>query len=165
MRVVKKFISFRNSINIVEQIKFFIDPKKHGNKNVVSHLFHPLQVGTNNCTTRYRTLSGGIGNSPSPTHSSDYVDDDDDDDDLTTNTAVHNGLTNSSIVGSAANGASCGAAGATSANIMMTNNLKSKRNNLSSHLHKASSTISYQKATVHYVSGKSLYFMGFTGGN
>jgi len=112
----------------------------------------PLQVGTNNCTTRYRTLSGGIGNSPSPTHSSDYVDDDDDEDDLTTNTAVLNGLTNSSIVGNSTSNGSCGTAGSTSSNVMMTNNLKSKRNNLSSHLHKTSSTISYQKATVHYVS-------------
>ncbi|CAG9807628.1 unnamed protein product [Chironomus riparius] len=110
-----------------------------------------VSVGTNHCTTRYRTLSGGIGNSPSPTHSSDYVDDDDDDeDDLTTNTAVLNGLTNSSIVGNSTSNGSCGTAGSTSTNVMMTNNLKSKRNNLSSHLHKTSSTISYQKATVHY---------------
>jgi hypothetical protein len=92
-------------------------------------------------------LSGGIGNSPSPTHSSDYVDDDDDDDDdLTTNTAVHNGLTNTSV-GNSASGSSSNMMGATSTNVM---NLKSKRggNNLS-HLHKPS-TISYQKAVVHY---------------
>lgn len=31
-----------------------------------------MQVGTNNCSNRYRTLSGGIGESPSPTPSSDY---------------------------------------------------------------------------------------------
>lgn len=81
------------------------------------------------------------------------MDDDDEDDDLTTNTAVHNGLTNSSMaIGNLANGGSCGSVGAASTNVMMTNNLKSKRNNLSSHLHKAGSTISYQKATVHYVS-------------
>lgn len=37
-----------------------------------------LQIGTNNCTARYRTLSGGIGESPSlsPSPSSDYDDDD-----------------------------------------------------------------------------------------
>lgn len=36
-----------------------------------------LQIGTNNCTARYRTLSGGIGESPSlsPSPSSDYDDD------------------------------------------------------------------------------------------
>lgn len=35
------------------------------------------QIGTNNCTARYRTLSGGIGESPSlsPSPSSDYDDD------------------------------------------------------------------------------------------
>lgn len=34
------------------------------------------QIGTNNCTARYRTLSGGIGESPSlsPSPSSDYED-------------------------------------------------------------------------------------------
>ncbi|XP_031637595.1 SAM and SH3 domain-containing protein 3-like, partial [Contarinia nasturtii] len=36
-----------------------------------------VQIGTNNCTARYRTLSGGIGESPSlsPSPSSDYDDD------------------------------------------------------------------------------------------
>lgn len=36
-----------------------------------------MQIGTNNCTARYRTLSGGIGESPSlsPSPSSDYEDD------------------------------------------------------------------------------------------
>lgn len=36
-----------------------------------------IQIGTNNCTARYRTLSGGIGESPSlsPSPSSDYDDD------------------------------------------------------------------------------------------
>lgn len=34
------------------------------------------QIGTNNCTARYRTLSGGIGGeSLSPSPSSDYDDD------------------------------------------------------------------------------------------
>lgn len=34
------------------------------------------QISTNNCTARYRTLSGGMGNSPSlsPSPSSDYED-------------------------------------------------------------------------------------------
>jgi hypothetical protein len=37
-----------------------------------------FQVGRNNATaTRYRTLSGGIGESPSPDQSSDYVDEED----------------------------------------------------------------------------------------
>lgn len=38
---------------------------------------HFLQIGTNNCTARYRTLSGGLGDespSPSPTPSSEYDD-------------------------------------------------------------------------------------------
>jgi len=98
------------------------------------------QIGTNNCA-RYRTLSGGIGaESPTPTHSSDYVDDEEgDNDDMTENTAVLNGITNSS--------ADCGSVAA-SAN--MTKHLKPKQNNHSSHLSKAS-TISYQKASVHYV--------------
>lgn len=121
------------------------------------------QVGTNNCTSRYRTLSGGIGNSPSPTHSSDYVDDDDEDDeddDLTTNTAVHNGLSssvnilgNGSVIGIGSGGLGqqvVVSGTATSTNVA--NNLKSKRANLASHLHKTSSAVSYQKATVHYVS-------------
>lgn len=37
----------------------------------------PFQIGTNNCTARYRTLSGGMGDespSPSPTPSSEYDD-------------------------------------------------------------------------------------------
>lgn len=36
-----------------------------------------IQIGTNNCTARYRTLSGGIGESPSlsPSPSSDYEND------------------------------------------------------------------------------------------
>lgn len=99
------------------------------------------QIGTNNCAARYRTLSGGIGaESPTPTHSSDYVDDEEgDNDDMTENTAVLNGITNSS--------ADCGS-GAASAN--MTKHLKPKQNSHSSHLSKAS-TISYQKASVHYV--------------
>lgn len=35
-----------------------------------------FQISTNNCTARYRTLSGGLGNSPSlsPSPSSDYED-------------------------------------------------------------------------------------------
>lgn len=93
------------------------------------------QVGTNNCVARYRTLSGGIGESPSPTHSSDYVDDEDDD--LTTKTAVLNGLEGSIADTSNAAGSS-----------NIAGNIKSKRNN---HSTKASA-ISYQKATVHYVS-------------
>lgn len=114
------------------------------------------QVNTNNCASRYRTLSGGIGNSPSPTHSSDdYVDDDEDEDDLTTNTAVLNGLTSSSanIIGNGGQqvGVMLSGVGSTSTNTNVANNLKSKRGN-SSHLHKTSSAISYQKATVHYVS-------------
>ena len=125
MRVVKIFISFRKNINIVEPIIFLFIQKMEIKCFYTFSL--PRQVGTNNCTTRYRTLSGGIGNSPSPTHSSDYVDDDDDEDDLTTNTAVLNGLTNSSIVGNSTSNGSCGTAGSTSTNVMMTNNLKSKR--------------------------------------
>lgn len=104
--------------------------------------FHPQsplqnQVGDNSCAVRYRTLSGGIGRSPSPTHSSDYVDDEEDDidDDITTNTAILNGITNATI---------------DSPNVSSTNNLKSKRSNHSSSLAKAS-TISYQKASVHNV--------------
>lgn len=95
------------------------------------------QVGDSSCAVRYRTLSGGIGRSPSPTHSSDYVDDEEDDidDDITTNTAILNGITNATI---------------DSPNVSSTNNLKSKRNNHSSSLAKAS-TISYQKASVHNV--------------
>ena len=104
-----------------------------------------LQIGTNNCTARYRTLSGGIGGSPSPTHSSDYVNDDDDDDDdginaSINNQSIHNGMTNSSTNSTIATNAST----ATTNN----NNNKPKRNNLSSNLHKASA-ISHQKATVH----------------
>lgn len=43
--------------------------------NYLLHLFLP-QISTNNCTARYRTLSGGLGNSPSlsPSPSSDYED-------------------------------------------------------------------------------------------
>lgn len=105
------------------------------------------QIGTNNCTARYRTLSGGIGGSPSPTHSSDYVDDDDEDDedDLTTNTAVLNGLANSATNSTIATSVT------SASNIM-----KPKRNSLASHLHK-SSTISHQKATVHFVSNLIFY--------
>ena len=89
------------------------------------------QIGTNNCTARYRTLSGGIGESPSPTHSSDYVDDED----LTTTTAVHNGMPNSATNSTIATSVTSG------------NNIKPKRNNT----HKSGS-ISHLKATVHYVS-------------
>lgn len=99
------------------------------------------QIGTNNCVARYRTLSGGIGGSPTPTHSSDYVDDEDDDnDEMTDNTAVLNGIASSS--------ADCTNA-STSTNV--TKHLKAKQSNHSSHSSKAS-TISYQKASVHYVS-------------
>lgn len=91
----------------------------------------------------------------------DDDDEDDEEDDLTTNTAVHNGLTSSSanIIGNVGNsglgqqqavGGIGGGGTATGTNV--TNNLKSKRANLVSHLHKTSSAISYQKATVHYVS-------------
>lgn len=99
----------------------------------------------NNCVAHYRTLSGGIG-SPTPTHSnSDYVDDDDDDD-MTENTAVLNGITNSS--------ADCAKSSASGNG---TKHMKLKQNNHSSHPSKAS-TISYQKASVHYVkSFLSLY--------
>jgi hypothetical protein len=94
-------------------------------------------VGASICAVRYRTLSGGIGRTPSPTHSSDYVDDDEDDfdDDITTNTAILNGITNATI---------------DSSNVTSTNILKPKRSNHSSSLAKAS-TISYQKASVHNV--------------
>lgn len=96
------------------------------------------QVGASTCAVRYRTLSGGIGRTPSPTHSSDYVDDDDEDDlddDITTNTTILNGITNATI---------------DSSNVTSTNNLKPKRSNHSLSLAKAS-TISYQKASVHNV--------------
>jgi hypothetical protein len=54
--------------------------------------------------------------------------------------------------------------GSTSTNTNVANNLKSKRANLSSHLHKTSSAISYQKATVHYVSNtlKNFWCTRFT---
>lgn len=90
---------------------------------------------------RYRTLSGGIGGSPTPTHSSDYVDDDEDDnDDMTDKTAVLNGASSSP--------AECSTALAGSG---VAKHLKAKQNNHVSHSSKAS-TISYQKASVHYVS-------------
>lgn len=101
------------------------------------HIFLFNQIGANSCAVRYRTLSGGIGRTPSPTHSSDYVDDEEDDidDDITTNTAILNGITNAII---------------DSPNVTSTNNLKPKRSNHSSSSAKAS-TISYQKASVHNV--------------
>jgi hypothetical protein len=89
---------------------------------------------------------------------------------LTSNTAVHNGLTNSSVnihsngvvVGGGQQiigvGGVMGGGAATSTNVA--NNLKLKRANLSSHLHKTSSAISYQKATVHYVSTFANYLTG-----
>nr|AAL39992.1 SD09611p [Drosophila melanogaster] len=42
----------------------------------VTSRFSTVSIGTNNCTARYRTLSGGIGESPSlsPSPSSDYED-------------------------------------------------------------------------------------------
>ena len=95
-----------------------------------------MQIETNNCVAHYRTLSGGIGTSHTPTHSnSDYVDDDDDDD-MTENTAVLNGITNTS-----ADSANASASG------NITKHMKLKQNNHSS----KASTISYQKASVHYV--------------
>lgn len=116
--------------------KFNLISRKMIGKSVLVCL---RQVGANNCVARYRTLSGGIGESPSPTHSSDYVDDDDDDDDLTTKTAVLNGLDNKSVEATTATNVTGG---------NLASNLKSKRSN---HQAKASA-ISYQKATVHYVS-------------
>jgi hypothetical protein len=94
-------------------------------------------VGANNCAVRYRTLSGGIGRTPSPTHSSDYVDDEEDDidDEITMKTAILNGITNATI---------------DSPNVPSTSNFKPKRSSHSSSLAKAS-TISYQKASVHNV--------------
>lgn len=99
------------------------------------------QIGTSNCVARYRTLSGGIGGSPTPTHSSDYVDDEEDDnDDMTDKTAVLNGASSSP--------AECSNAAAGGS---IAKHLKAKQNNHVSHSSKAS-TISYQKASVHYVS-------------
>lgn len=89
---------------------------------------------------RYRTLSGGIGRSPSPTNS-DYLDDDDDDvdDELTANTAILNGKPKTTTIDQSSN-ASC------------TNNTTSKASRPMSHLTKASKLISYQqKASVHNV--------------
>lgn len=91
------------------------------------NFFHS-QIGTNNCVARYRTLGGGIGGSPTPTHSSDYVDDEEEE--LTDNTSVLNGVGNFAIDSSVASAA--------------TKHLKGKQNN--------SSVVSYQKANVHHVS-------------
>lgn len=97
-------------------------------------IFYHSQIGTNNCVAHYRTLGGGIGGSPTLTHSSDYVDDDDDE--LTDNTSVLNGVDNSS--------ADCSTAIVATA----VKQLKGKQNNVV-HLTK-SSVVSYQKASIHY---------------
>lgn len=103
-----------------------------------------FQIGTNNCTARYRTLSGGIGESPSPTPSSDY-------DDNLTATAGHNNGTSSGSAKTAANNTIVG--GATNLNNLTTS--KTKRNNLAT-AHNKGLQIS-QKATVHYVSIVQLF--------
>lgn len=103
------------------------------------------QIGANNCVARYRSLSGGVG-SPTPTHSSDYVDDDDEDeddnDDTTDKTAVLNGTSSSPECSNAM----------TSGNVTKHTKVK-QNNNHASHSSKASN-INFQKASasVHYVS-------------
>lgn len=88
---------------------------------------------------RYRTLSGGIGRSPSPTNS-DYLDDDDDDvdDELTANTAILNGKPKPSI--DLSNASTC-----------TNNSVSSKTSRPMSHLTKASKISYQQKASVHNV--------------
>lgn len=80
-------------------------------------------------------MSADIGRSPSPTHSSDYVEDEEEDVDneITSNTAVMNGKINSNADPA-----------------LTANNLKLKRNSHSTNIAKAS-TVSYQKASVHNV--------------
>jgi hypothetical protein len=98
---------------------------------------------------RYRTLSGGIGRSPSPTNS-DYLDDDDDDFDeemTTVKTTIFNGKPKTTIDQS---NASC------------TNNVSSKASRPTSHLTKASKLISYQqKASVHNVRRQKSHHKSF----
>lgn len=64
--------------------KYMSGSEQHVTYNITLFIFLPFfffrsatQIGTNNCTARYRTLSGGIGESPSlsPSPSSDYEDD------------------------------------------------------------------------------------------
>lgn len=84
-----------------------------------------------NCVVRYRTLSGGIGESPSSTHMSDYANEDEFD--LTNCPSMLNGMNTPTTC-------------KTNASHIM----KPKQNNHLPHLTKTS-TMSYQKATVHNV--------------
>lgn len=124
------------------------------------------QIGTNNCTARYRTLSGGVGESPSlsPSPSSDY------ENDLAHGLSMMNGgagpnggAGSSSLDGAKMRGVSMDntANGALAGGGLMMNGKTNKgarskgadsggvHYNLN---HKGSSVIIQQKATVHHVS-------------
>ena len=115
-----------------------------------SFILIQLQIGTNNCTARYRTLSGeGVRDgspSPSPTPSSDYDE------------IVHNNpQLQQQMNGNNLNFRADGLLGGGCNNKNGANNLKNlkvKRNNLSSTLssaaHNKNSAISQQKVLVHH---------------
>ena len=117
---------------------------------LLSSFILQLQIGTNNCTARYRTLSGeGVRDgspSPSPTPSSDYDE------------IVHNNpQLQQQMNGNNLNFRADGLLGGGCNNKNGANNLKNlkvKRNNLSSTLssaaHNKNSAISQQKVLVHH---------------
>lgn len=111
------------------------------------------QIGTNNCTARYRTLSGGVGESPSlsPSPSSDYEND----------LAASHGLPMGKIKrnGGCGGGGGGGGTGAIGGGIGLGNGGSMVGGGgglvgvggMGSGMHKGSSIIT-QKATVHHVS-------------
>lgn len=113
-------------------------------------------MGTNNCNSRYRTLSGGIGESPSPTPSSDYEEN--------VAAATHNcgnaasgsnksNMNSNNLSGSSGGGGGGGGGGA--AKTKRSNTISAHNSNSSNSSSSKSQQIS-QKATVHYVSRVAL---------